>query len=193
LVPGRLSRIAEVLGIPVRVFFETTASTTLKDEDRKTSPLDMLAEPGAARVLRAFTQLPKGPLLGRVSICWKKSPDASNRMTPRYPADQQHLGEIRIAPIFNRSSNPIQLAGVNKGGFSSRHFGTNGWSPIKARSPIFIRPPLSDQSLLLLGSGIFTVINLMDALRRSIETDTPKKPAEGQAKARRSMARWKQA
>src|SRR5580704_18670594 len=59
---GRLTRIAEVLGIPVRAFFETTASTILKDEDSKTSPLDMLAEPGATRVLRAFTQLPKGPL-----------------------------------------------------------------------------------------------------------------------------------
>ena len=59
---GRLSRIAEVLGIPVRAFFETNASAPLKDEDGKTSPLDMLAEPGATRVLRAFTQLPKGPL-----------------------------------------------------------------------------------------------------------------------------------
>ena len=59
---GRLSRIAEVLGIPVRAFFETNASATLKDKDSETSPLDMLAEPGAVRVLRAFTQLPKGPL-----------------------------------------------------------------------------------------------------------------------------------
>ena len=59
---GRLNRIAEVLGIPVRAFFETNASATLKDEDSETSPLDMLAEPGAVRVLRAFTQLPRGPL-----------------------------------------------------------------------------------------------------------------------------------
>jgi transcriptional regulator with XRE-family HTH domain len=59
---SRLNRIAEVLGIPVRVFFETNPSATLKDEGSKTSPLDMLAEPGAVRVLRAFTQLPEGPL-----------------------------------------------------------------------------------------------------------------------------------
>jgi transcriptional regulator with XRE-family HTH domain len=59
---GRLTRIAEVLGIQVGAFFETSASATLKDEDSKTSPLDMLAEPGAVRVLRAFSQLPKGPL-----------------------------------------------------------------------------------------------------------------------------------
>jgi len=59
---GRLSRIAEVLGIPVGAFFETDASATLKDEDHKTSPLDMLAQPGAVRVLQAFTQLPEGPL-----------------------------------------------------------------------------------------------------------------------------------
>jgi DNA end-binding protein Ku len=37
------------------------------------------------------------------------------------------------------------------------------------------------------------VINLMDALRRSIETETPKKPAAGQTKARRSTARRKRA
>ena len=59
---GRLNRIAEVLGIPVGAFFEADASATLKDEDGKTSPLGMLAEPGAVRVLRAFTQLPDGPL-----------------------------------------------------------------------------------------------------------------------------------
>ena len=59
---SRLSRIAEVLGIPVAAFFETNASATLKDEGGKASPLDMLAEPGAVRVLRAFTQLPEGPV-----------------------------------------------------------------------------------------------------------------------------------
>jgi transcriptional regulator with XRE-family HTH domain len=59
---GRLNRIAEVLGIPVAAFFEMNPSATLKGDDGKTSPLEMLAEPGAARVLRAFTQLPEGPL-----------------------------------------------------------------------------------------------------------------------------------
>src|SRR5580704_7698343 len=59
---GRLNRIAEALGIPVAAFFEANPSTTLKDEDSKTSPLDMLAEPGAVRVLRAFTRLPEGPM-----------------------------------------------------------------------------------------------------------------------------------
>ena len=59
---GRLSRIAEVLNIPVGAFFEADASATLKDVDSKTSPLDMLAQPGAVRVLRAFTQLPDGPM-----------------------------------------------------------------------------------------------------------------------------------
>jgi transcriptional regulator with XRE-family HTH domain len=80
---GRLNRIAEVLGIPVRAFFETNASPTLKDEDSKTSPLGMLAEPGAVRVLRAFTQLPNGPLrravldlLEKIAGC-EQSDDAS--------------------------------------------------------------------------------------------------------------------
>src|ERR1700732_1007125 len=52
---GRLSRIAEVLGIPVGAFFDTNASATVKEGDGKTSPLDMLAKPGAVRLLRAFT------------------------------------------------------------------------------------------------------------------------------------------
>jgi transcriptional regulator with XRE-family HTH domain len=59
---GRLTRIAEALGIPVRVFFETNASATPKDADDNTSPFDMLVEPGAVRVLRAFTQLREGPM-----------------------------------------------------------------------------------------------------------------------------------
>jgi transcriptional regulator with XRE-family HTH domain len=80
---GRLGRIAEVLGIPVRAFFETNPSATLKDEDSKRSPLGMLAEPGAAQVLRAFTQLPNGPLrravldlLEKIAGC-EQSGDAS--------------------------------------------------------------------------------------------------------------------
>jgi transcriptional regulator with XRE-family HTH domain len=72
---GRLTRIAEVLGIPVRSFFETSAAATLKDEDHKTSPLDMLAEPGAVRVLRAFTQLPEGPLRRSVLDLLEKMAD----------------------------------------------------------------------------------------------------------------------
>src|SRR5215469_7047675 len=54
---GRLTRIADVLGIPVRSFFETNShSAVVKSDDRVASPLDMLAEPGAVRVLRAFTK-----------------------------------------------------------------------------------------------------------------------------------------
>jgi transcriptional regulator with XRE-family HTH domain len=59
---GRLTRIADVLGIPVRSFFETGSHPAAKSDDRVASPLDMLAEPGAVRVLRAFTKLPEGPL-----------------------------------------------------------------------------------------------------------------------------------
>jgi transcriptional regulator with XRE-family HTH domain len=60
---GRLTRIADVLGIPVRSFFETGShAAAAKSDDRVASPLDMLAEPGAVRVLRAFTKLPEGPL-----------------------------------------------------------------------------------------------------------------------------------
>src|ERR1700730_12475510 len=75
---GRLTRIAEVLGIPVRSSFETSAAATLKDEDSKTSPLDMLAEPGAVRVLRAFTQLPEGPLRRSVLDLLEKMADSGH-------------------------------------------------------------------------------------------------------------------
>lgn len=60
---GRLTKIAEVLEIPVRAFFETGSHAgTERHEADVASPLDMLAEPGAVRVLRAFTKLPEGPL-----------------------------------------------------------------------------------------------------------------------------------
>jgi len=59
---GRLTRIAEVLGIPARAFFDTTASVRAQDEDGETWPLEMLTQPAAVRLLRAFTRLPKGPL-----------------------------------------------------------------------------------------------------------------------------------
>jgi transcriptional regulator with XRE-family HTH domain len=71
---GRLTRIAEVLGIPVRAFFETDASATQPDGD-KASPLEMLAEPGAVRVLRAFTQIPEGPLRRSILELMEKMAD----------------------------------------------------------------------------------------------------------------------
>ena len=59
---GRLTRIAEVLGIPVRSLFESEAHAAATGDDGAASPLEMLAEPGAVRALRAFTKLPEGPL-----------------------------------------------------------------------------------------------------------------------------------
>jgi transcriptional regulator with XRE-family HTH domain len=80
---GRLTRIADVLGIPVRSFFETGAhSAAAKSDDRVASPLDMLAEPGAVRVLRAFTKLPEGPLRRSVlDLLEKMAGEKSQRFT----------------------------------------------------------------------------------------------------------------
>jgi|SRR5688572_25631430 transcriptional regulator with XRE-family HTH domain len=55
---GRLTRIAEVLGIPVNAFF--TGKEMLDDEDAKpgeASPLKLLTVPGAFRLLRAYSDL----------------------------------------------------------------------------------------------------------------------------------------
>ena len=49
---SRLSRIATVLGIPVGELFEPSGSKT----DDATSPFRLLAEPGALRVLKAYTR-----------------------------------------------------------------------------------------------------------------------------------------
>ena len=55
---GRLTRIAEVLGIPVNAFF--TGKEMLDDEEQKAgeaSPLKLLTVPGAFRLLRAYSDL----------------------------------------------------------------------------------------------------------------------------------------
>jgi transcriptional regulator with XRE-family HTH domain len=49
---SRLSRIANVLGIPVGELFETSGHRA----DDASSPFRLLAEPGALRVLKAYTQ-----------------------------------------------------------------------------------------------------------------------------------------
>ncbi len=82
---GRLTRIAEVLGIPVRSFFETGTHPAAKHDERVASPLDMLAEPGAVRVLRAFTKLPEGPL--RRSVL-----DLLEKMAGDRPERRSHSG-----------------------------------------------------------------------------------------------------
>jgi transcriptional regulator with XRE-family HTH domain len=56
---GRLTRIAEVLGVPVNTFF--TGKEVLDEEEAKASgeasPLKLLTVPGAFRLLRAYSDL----------------------------------------------------------------------------------------------------------------------------------------
>jgi transcriptional regulator with XRE-family HTH domain len=56
---GRLTRIAEVLGVPVNAFF--TGKEMLDEEEMKASgeasPLKLLTVPGAFRLLRAYSDL----------------------------------------------------------------------------------------------------------------------------------------
>ncbi|MCZ7658700.1 MAG: helix-turn-helix domain-containing protein [Xanthobacteraceae bacterium] len=56
---GRLTRIAEVLGVPVNTFF--TGKEVLDDDEIRASgeasPLKLLTVPGAFRLLRAYSEL----------------------------------------------------------------------------------------------------------------------------------------
>jgi len=58
---GRLVQIAQALGIPVRSLFDTASHAAANGEHGEALSFEMLGEPGAIRLLRAFTQLPKGP------------------------------------------------------------------------------------------------------------------------------------
>jgi transcriptional regulator with XRE-family HTH domain len=52
---GRLFKIAGVLGVPVSIFFD--GADQLDEKTFKTSPIAMLAEPYALRLLRAFSDI----------------------------------------------------------------------------------------------------------------------------------------
>jgi transcriptional regulator with XRE-family HTH domain len=59
---GRLTKIAEVLGVPVSSFFGAHDAKTPKRRDRGTvsSPLNLLTVPGALQLLRAYGRLNNG-------------------------------------------------------------------------------------------------------------------------------------
>src|SRR2546425_3177417 len=59
---GRLTKIAQVLGVPVSTFFGAHDAGALDRSDRGTasSPLKLLAVPGALRLLRAYAKLTDG-------------------------------------------------------------------------------------------------------------------------------------
>src|SRR4029453_1889583 len=61
---GRLTKIANVLGIPVSTFFGAHDETTIARSDRgsASSPLKLLTVPGALRLLRAYSQLNEGKM-----------------------------------------------------------------------------------------------------------------------------------
>jgi transcriptional regulator with XRE-family HTH domain len=61
---GRLTKIANVLGIPVSAFFGADDATTIARSERGTasSPLKLLTVPGALRLLRAYGQLNDGEM-----------------------------------------------------------------------------------------------------------------------------------
>jgi transcriptional regulator with XRE-family HTH domain len=61
---GRLTKIAEVLDVPVSIFFGAHDEGQLERGDRGTasSPLKLLTVPGALRLLRAYGQLNDGKM-----------------------------------------------------------------------------------------------------------------------------------
>ena len=58
---GRLTKIANVLGIPVSTFFGADDATTIA-RGTASSPLKLLTVPGALRLLRAYGQLNDGKM-----------------------------------------------------------------------------------------------------------------------------------
>jgi transcriptional regulator with XRE-family HTH domain len=61
---GRLTKIAQVLGIPVSTLFGTHDPTTIEGSGRGTasSPLKLLTLPGALKLARAYAQLKDGKM-----------------------------------------------------------------------------------------------------------------------------------
>ena len=61
---GRLTRIADVLGVPVSALLGTNEekNVTRKGSGGTSSPLKLLAEPGALRLLRAYSKLTDGKM-----------------------------------------------------------------------------------------------------------------------------------
>jgi transcriptional regulator with XRE-family HTH domain len=75
---GRLTKIAQVLGVPVTTFFGAPGETTGRDELRSgTSTLKLLTMPGALRLLRAYGQVNDGKM--RLSIVQLVENIASSR------------------------------------------------------------------------------------------------------------------
>src|SRR5215471_5405182 len=54
---GRLTKIAQVFGIPVSAFFGTQDAANIDQSGRGLSPLKFLTVPGALRLARAYGQL----------------------------------------------------------------------------------------------------------------------------------------
>src|SRR5215216_1473093 len=60
---GRLTKIAQVLGVPVSTLFGTQDVTTIEGSGRRTaSPLKLLTLPGALKLARAYAQLNDGKM-----------------------------------------------------------------------------------------------------------------------------------
>ena len=61
---GRLTRIANALGVPINTFFGVHDAEVLERTDRGTvnSPLRLLTAPGALRLLRAYGQINGGTM-----------------------------------------------------------------------------------------------------------------------------------
>lgn len=90
---GRLTRIAEVLGVPVRALIEPDAELRRKTtRGRRGAATDaaallaLLAQPGAVRVVRAFTAIPRrwrAPVLSLLEQVAR-----SRKVTARYSGDE---------------------------------------------------------------------------------------------------------
>jgi transcriptional regulator with XRE-family HTH domain len=69
---GRLTKIAEVLGSPVSYFFGTNDNGMIERRGTASSPLKLLTEPGALRLLQAYGRI-NDPKLRRSVISMLES------------------------------------------------------------------------------------------------------------------------
>jgi transcriptional regulator with XRE-family HTH domain len=60
--PSRLSAIADILEMPVSIFFEAGSDGRKQAQAGESSPLEWLAVDGAVRLLRAYIAIPDGRL-----------------------------------------------------------------------------------------------------------------------------------
>jgi transcriptional regulator with XRE-family HTH domain len=70
--PSRLSAIADILEMPVSIFFEAGSDGRKQAQAGESSPLEWLAVDGAVRLLRAYIAIPDGRLRQKAVLLFEQ-------------------------------------------------------------------------------------------------------------------------